>query len=79
MSDTMSLVLTLQDADDPYEHLAKAVQRDHARWDVEYFRGAVLVSDGMIGTPTPHAPPVATLIATLAQLRQEADHWASRT
>lgn len=74
----MKLIITMEDSDDPYKFSARAVQREEHLWDVEYFRDGVLVSEGGIGTPPPNLPPVATLVGTLAQLRQEADYWAAR-
>lgn len=72
------LIMTMQDDECPYKFSARAVQRTETMWDVEYFRDGVLCSDGSIGTPPPNMPPTATLVATLADLRREADYWAAR-
>lgn len=71
-------ILQLEDPDDPHKHTARAVQLEEHRWSVQYFRDGVLASDGGISTPPPHMPPTATLLATLKQMRQEADYWAKR-
>ncbi len=67
--------LTLKDAADPHGHWAKARQIDTQHWEAEYFRGSELIAKGRISTPPPHEPPVATLMATLASDREEADYW----
>lgn len=69
----MSVIINVLDDEDPYGHHARAIQRDVRSWDVEYFRGGILVSDGGIGTPPPHMPPMATLLGTLQELRDAAD------
>jgi len=76
--ETERWTLRLQDPEDPYSHSATARQRSITRWDVEYYRGDEMISDGSIGTPPPHMPPVATLMGTLQVLRKEADHWARK-
>lgn len=74
----MSLIITMEDPDDPYRFSARAVQREEHLWDVEYFREGVLVADGTISTPPPHQPPTATLLFSLADYRRVADKWAER-
>lgn len=73
----MALVLTLRDDSDPHDHWARATQRDETRWDVKYWRGEELVSEGGIGTPPPNMPPTATLLVTLREMRREADYWTA--
>lgn len=71
--------LEMADTDDPYGHRARAVARpDGITWDVTYYRGDEVTSEGIIGTPAPHnRPPVATLMGTLEGERHAAD-WRER-
>jgi hypothetical protein len=71
--------LTLQDPDDPYRFSVRARQLSLNRWDAEYLRGDEVHSTAHISTPPPHMPPMATLMGTLQDLRDEADYWARRT
>ncbi len=72
-------VLEAAAVDDPFAHRARAVQQRYGgrvdQWEVRYYRGDELVSDGSISVPPPYTPPIATVVVTLASLRREAAWW----
>lgn len=78
MSDEPHWSVTVADDTDPHQHRAVVTSTPNPhRWDVVYYRGDTVISDGQITAPHLNLP-WAMVTANLAEERRIADRAAAR-